>query len=50
LYCSVQELEARRNHEELIWSKKEGFAQPFEGEKTKADFVEENIVMDKEEK
>ncbi len=50
LYCSVQELEARRNHEELIWSKKEGFAQTFEGEKTKADFVEENIVMDKEEK
>ena len=29
LFCSVQELEARRNHDELIWSKKEGFAQPY---------------------
>ena len=33
LYCSVQELEARRNHDDLIWSKKEGFTQPYGDEK-----------------
>lgn len=31
-FLSVQELEARRNHEELIWSKKEGWAKPWKGE------------------
>ena len=33
LYCSVQELEARRNHDDLIWSKKEGFTQPYGDDK-----------------
>jgi hypothetical protein len=28
-YLSVEHLEARRNHENLIWSKKEGFTEPF---------------------
>tara|TARA_R110002012_G_scaffold8356_5_gene38546 strand:- start:539 stop:1462 length:924 start_codon:yes stop_codon:yes gene_type:complete len=28
-YLSVEHLEARRNHENLIWSKKEGFVEPF---------------------
>ena len=32
LYCSVENLEARRNHDDLIWSQKEGFVKPFEGE------------------
>ncbi len=31
-FLSVQELEARRNHDELIWSKKEGWAKPWKGE------------------
>ena len=29
LYCSVQDLECRRNHDDLIWSKKDGFIQPY---------------------
>ena len=29
LYCSVQDLECRRNHDYLIWSKKDGFIQPY---------------------
>jgi len=32
-FLSVQELEARRNHDDLIWSKKEGFTQPYGDEK-----------------
>ena len=31
-YLSVQELEARRNHDDLIWSKKDGWAKPWKGE------------------
>ena len=31
LYCSVEHLEARRNHDELIWSKEKGWEQPWEG-------------------
>ena len=31
LFCSVENLEARRNHDELIWSQKEGFVKPFDG-------------------
>jgi len=50
LFCSVEELEARRNHEDLIWSKKEGFAQPFGEQKENEDFSQEdNIVLDKAE-
>tara|TARA_R110002012_G_C11538824_1_gene601233 strand:+ start:76 stop:1023 length:948 start_codon:yes stop_codon:yes gene_type:complete len=33
LYCSVEHLEARRNHDELIWSKDNGWEQSWEGEK-----------------
>ncbi len=33
LYCSVQNLECRRNHDNLIWSKKEGFIEPYSEEK-----------------
>jgi hypothetical protein len=32
LFCSVQDLECRRNHDNLIWSKANGFEQPYEGE------------------
>jgi len=32
-FLSVQELEARRNHDDLIWSKKEGFTQPYGDDK-----------------
>ena len=48
LYCSVQELEARRNHEDLIWSKKTGFSQPYGEEKHNDEIsAEENNVIDK---
>ena len=33
LYCSVEHLEARRNHENIIWSKENGWDQPWSGEK-----------------
>ena len=33
LYCSVEHLEARRNHDNLIWSKEYGWEQPWSGEK-----------------
>jgi len=52
LYLSVQELEARRNHEELIWSKADGFLSPYEGDGKAVDYstVEDNVRMEKEEK
>ncbi len=37
LFCSVENLECRRNHDELIWSKKDGFVKPFSGEKKHSD-------------
>jgi hypothetical protein len=50
LFCSVQELECRRNHEDLIWSKKEGFSQPFGDENNNEEMTsEENNVLEKEE-
>jgi len=48
LFCSVEHLEARRNHEDLIWSKKEGFAQPFGNEQDEDNLMEDNIVIDKD--
>ena len=33
LYLSVEHLECRRNHDDLIWSKENGFTQPFTGYK-----------------
>ena len=50
LFCSVQELEARRNHEDLLWSKKEGFSHPY-GDENHNEVVdtEENNVLEKEE-
>tara|TARA_R110002012_G_scaffold31069_2_gene93657 strand:+ start:555 stop:1475 length:921 start_codon:yes stop_codon:yes gene_type:complete len=49
LFCSVQELEARRNHEDLIWSKDNGFSQPFGDEKVNEDISQiDNIVLDKD--
>lgn len=41
LFCSVENLECRRNHNELIWSQKEGFVKPFEGENKDSDTEEE---------
>ncbi len=50
LFCSVQELECRRNHEDLIWSKKDGFSQPYGDEKNNEEMTsEENNVLEKEE-
>ena len=51
LYCSVQDLECRRNHEDLIWSKKEGFLQPYSNEVKSEDIDngnQENIRLEKE--
>ena len=31
-FLSVEHLEARRNHDEIIWSKKEGWASPWSGD------------------
>ena len=50
LFCSVQELECRRNHEDLIWSKKNGFSTPYGDENNNDEMVsEENNVLEKEE-
>tara|TARA_R110000851_G_scaffold13595_1_gene46324 strand:- start:415 stop:1320 length:906 start_codon:yes stop_codon:yes gene_type:complete len=50
LFCSVQELECRRNHEDLIWSKKEGFSHPYGEENHNEEMTsEENNVLEKEE-
>lgn len=51
LYCSVEHLEARRNHDELIWSKENAWEQPWEGEK-KMDlvFTDKDIENNREKK
>jgi len=36
-YLSVEHLEARRNHEEIIWSKEEGWKKPWKGDTDKDD-------------
>jgi len=37
-FLSVEHLEARRNHENLIWSKKEGWNEPYENNKKSVSF------------
>ena len=49
LYLSVEHLECRRNHENLIWSKEEGWAQPFTGYKKKEEEVKEAVDENDEE-
>lgn len=49
LFCSVENLECRRNHDDLIWSQKEGFVKPFEGEKIDTDTEEEEQDMEENE-
>ena len=50
LYCSVEHLEARRNHDDLIWSKTDGWAQPWSGDTGEQSALNDtNIVMEKEE-
>ncbi len=46
LYCSVENLEARRNHDDLIWSQKTGFIKPFEGEVKKDSDTEDDTEED----
>lgn len=50
LYCSVEHLEARRNHEDLIWSKEEGWSSPWSGEKNKEEqpMIENNVIEKQE--
>lgn len=48
LYLSVQELEARRNHDDLIWSKKEGWIKPWKGEVKHSDEEEPDTDTENE--
>ena len=44
LYLSVQNLEARRNHDELLWSKKEGMVESTKKEDGEVGGESENII------
>ena len=44
LYLSVQNLEARRNHDELLWSKKEGMVGSTEKEDGEVGGESENLI------
>jgi hypothetical protein len=50
LYCSVEHLECRRNHTDLIWSQKEGFVKPFGGEDTDSEVSDTENKKEDEEK
>ncbi len=43
-FLSVEHLEARRNHENLIWSKKEGWNEPYENNKKSVSFSDITAV------